>query len=218
MENSKGLVVAGHFTQLTVPTTMLGEAEQEKTAKPMQKRKRVPSEFTAPATVLVWQNTDALHSYNQTRRRSSILAAKAYQKSNSASSFIIGDPSSKTTAPSQSFGQTSQHASVRLSTVYQKSQSASSFINARHSSTTPMLPDQLQQLLAVAIISLKWDEVEKVRLLMMEKMNKVEGLTTRECDKAVCKLAQNEELMVIFYKVDKERQLGWVKNILGDTA
>ncbi|KAI3773822.1 hypothetical protein L1987_48357 [Smallanthus sonchifolius] len=50
------------------------------------------------------------------------------------------------------------------------------------------------------------------------EMNKVEGLTTRECDKAVCKLAQNEELMVIFYKVDKERKLGWVKNMLDDTA
>ncbi|KAI3755040.1 hypothetical protein L1987_54833 [Smallanthus sonchifolius] len=50
------------------------------------------------------------------------------------------------------------------------------------------------------------------------EMNKVEGLTIRECDKDVFKLAQNEELMVIFYKVDEERKVGWVKNMLADTA
>ncbi|MFS8004713.1 hypothetical protein Hanom_Chr13g01229011 [Helianthus anomalus] len=49
-------------------------------------------------------------------------------------------------------------------------------------------------------------------------MNKVVGLTTRECDKAVYKLAQNEELMVIFFKVDEERKFGWVKTMLEDIA
>ncbi|MFS7982955.1 hypothetical protein Hanom_Chr11g00968831 [Helianthus anomalus] len=49
-------------------------------------------------------------------------------------------------------------------------------------------------------------------------MNKVAGLTTRECDKAVCKLAQNEELMVVFFKVDEDRKLRWVKNMLEDTV
>ncbi|KAI3695954.1 hypothetical protein L1987_78960 [Smallanthus sonchifolius] len=49
---------------------------------------------------------------------------------------------------------------------------------------------------------------EELRNNLFAEMNKVEGLTTRECDKAVCKLAHNEELMVIFYKVDKERKLG----------
>ncbi|KAD7117563.1 hypothetical protein E3N88_04831 [Mikania micrantha] len=53
---------------------------------------------------------------------------------------------------------------------------------------------------------------------LFEEMNKVEGLTIRECDKAVCKLAQNEELMVIFFKVNEERKLGWVKNMLADNA
>ncbi|KAI3688236.1 hypothetical protein L1987_81947 [Smallanthus sonchifolius] len=59
---------------------------------------------------------------------------------------------------------------------------------------------------------------EELRNNLFAEMNKVEGLTIRECDKAVCKLAQNEELMVIFFKVDEERKLGWVKNMLTDTA
>ncbi|KAI3806139.1 hypothetical protein L1987_22032 [Smallanthus sonchifolius] len=59
---------------------------------------------------------------------------------------------------------------------------------------------------------------EELRNNLFAEMNKVEGLTAREYDKAVCKLAQNEELMVIFYKVDEERKLGWVKNMLDDTV
>uniref|UniRef100_A0A251VJV4 Uncharacterized protein n=2 Tax=Helianthus annuus TaxID=4232 RepID=A0A251VJV4_HELAN len=53
---------------------------------------------------------------------------------------------------------------------------------------------------------------------LFAEMNKVVGLTTRECDKVVCKLAQNEELMVIFFKVDEERKFGWVKTMLEDIA
>ncbi|KAD6119782.1 hypothetical protein E3N88_11053 [Mikania micrantha] len=59
---------------------------------------------------------------------------------------------------------------------------------------------------------------EEPRNNLFAEMNKVEGLTIRECDKAICKLAQNEELMVIFFKVDEERKLGWVKNMLDDSA
>ncbi|KAK9062064.1 hypothetical protein SSX86_019249 [Deinandra increscens subsp. villosa] len=59
---------------------------------------------------------------------------------------------------------------------------------------------------------------EELRNNLFAEMNKVEGLTVRECNKAVCKLAQNEELMVIFFKVDEERKLGWVKNMLEDTT
>ncbi|KAK1430074.1 hypothetical protein QVD17_12570 [Tagetes erecta] len=59
---------------------------------------------------------------------------------------------------------------------------------------------------------------EEMRNNLFAEMNKVEGLTLRECDKAVCKLAQNEELMVIFFKVDEDRKLGWVKNMLDDIA
>ncbi|KAD3067808.1 hypothetical protein E3N88_35688 [Mikania micrantha] len=59
---------------------------------------------------------------------------------------------------------------------------------------------------------------EELRNNLFAEMNKVEGLTIRECDKAICKLAQNEELMVIFFKVDEERKLGWVKNMLDDSA
>ncbi|KAI3795491.1 hypothetical protein L1987_38146 [Smallanthus sonchifolius] len=59
---------------------------------------------------------------------------------------------------------------------------------------------------------------EELRNNLFAEMNKVEGLTTRECDKAVCKLTQNKELMVIFYKVDEKRKLRWVKNMLDDTA
>ncbi|KAM0052937.1 hypothetical protein Hdeb2414_s0007g00254161 [Helianthus debilis subsp. tardiflorus] len=51
---------------------------------------------------------------------------------------------------------------------------------------------------------------EELRNNLFAEMNKVVGLTTRECDMAVCKLAQNEELMVIFFKVDEERQFGWI--------
>ncbi|KAM0067912.1 hypothetical protein Hdeb2414_s0002g00066911 [Helianthus debilis subsp. tardiflorus] len=53
---------------------------------------------------------------------------------------------------------------------------------------------------------------------LFAEMNKVVGLTTRECDKVVPKLAQNEELMVIFFKVDEERKFGWVKTMLEDIA
>ncbi|KAD6453451.1 hypothetical protein E3N88_08156 [Mikania micrantha] len=59
---------------------------------------------------------------------------------------------------------------------------------------------------------------EELRNNLFAEMNKVEGLTIRECDKAICKLAQNEELMVIFFKVDEERKLGWVKNMLDEEA
>ncbi|KAK1414752.1 hypothetical protein QVD17_30505 [Tagetes erecta] len=59
---------------------------------------------------------------------------------------------------------------------------------------------------------------EEMRNNLFVEMNKVEGLTIRECDKAVCKLAQNEKLMVIFYKVDEDRKLGWVKNMLEDSV
>ncbi|KAL6545616.1 hypothetical protein OROGR_009490 [Orobanche gracilis] len=59
---------------------------------------------------------------------------------------------------------------------------------------------------------------EELRNKLFEEMNKIEGLTIRECDRAVCKLAQNEELMVIFFKVDEDRKLGWVKNVLADAA
>ncbi|KAM0035491.1 hypothetical protein Hdeb2414_s0015g00447041 [Helianthus debilis subsp. tardiflorus] len=59
---------------------------------------------------------------------------------------------------------------------------------------------------------------EELRKNLFAEMNKVVGLTTRECDKAVCKLAQNEELMVIFFKVDEERKFGWVKTMLEDIA
>ncbi|KAM0000236.1 putative Myb/SANT-like domain-containing protein [Helianthus debilis subsp. tardiflorus] len=59
---------------------------------------------------------------------------------------------------------------------------------------------------------------EELRNNLFAEMNKVAGLTTRECDKAVCKLAQNEELMVVFFKVDEDRKLGWVKNMLEDTV
>ncbi|KAD1826799.1 hypothetical protein E3N88_42243 [Mikania micrantha] len=59
---------------------------------------------------------------------------------------------------------------------------------------------------------------EEMRNNLFAEMNKVEGLTIRECDRAVCKLAQKEELMVVFFKVDEERKLGWVKNMLGDTT
>ncbi|KAI3826069.1 hypothetical protein L1987_00111 [Smallanthus sonchifolius] len=59
---------------------------------------------------------------------------------------------------------------------------------------------------------------EELRTNLFSEMKKVEGLTIHECDKAVCKLAQNEELMVIFYKVDEERKVVWVKNMLADTA
>ncbi|MFS7897968.1 hypothetical protein Hanom_Chr00s014659g01753141 [Helianthus anomalus] len=45
-------------------------------------------------------------------------------------------------------------------------------------------------------------------------MNKVEGLTTRECNRAVCKLAQNEELMVIFFKVMKTAGLNGYRTCL----
>ncbi|XP_076932504.1 uncharacterized protein LOC143598072 [Bidens hawaiensis] len=48
---------------------------------------------------------------------------------------------------------------------------------------------------------------EVLRNKLWAEMNKVVGLTTRECNKAVCRLTQNEELMVIFFKVDKERKL-----------
>ncbi|MFS7920655.1 hypothetical protein Hanom_Chr03g00227381 [Helianthus anomalus] len=57
---------------------------------------------------------------------------------------------------------------------------------------------------------------EELRNNLFAEMNKVEGLTTRECNKAVCKLAQNEELMVIFFKVDEDRRLEWVQNMLED--
>ncbi|KAM0031641.1 hypothetical protein Hdeb2414_s0017g00511251 [Helianthus debilis subsp. tardiflorus] len=59
---------------------------------------------------------------------------------------------------------------------------------------------------------------EELRNNLSAEMNKVVGLTTRERNKAVCKLAQNEELMVVFFKVDDDRRLGWVKNMLEDTA
>ncbi|KAL6570767.1 hypothetical protein OROGR_000317 [Orobanche gracilis] len=59
---------------------------------------------------------------------------------------------------------------------------------------------------------------EELRNKLFEEMNKVEGLTIRECDRAVCKVAQNEELMVIFFKVDEDRKLGWVKNVLADAV
>ncbi|KAK1431778.1 hypothetical protein QVD17_08418 [Tagetes erecta] len=59
---------------------------------------------------------------------------------------------------------------------------------------------------------------EEMRNNLFAEMNKFEGLTIRECDKAVCKLAQNEELMVIFFKVDEDRKLGWVTNMLDDSA
>ncbi|KAD7116808.1 hypothetical protein E3N88_04076 [Mikania micrantha] len=59
---------------------------------------------------------------------------------------------------------------------------------------------------------------EEMRNNLFAEMNKVEGLTIRECDRAVCKLAQKEELMVVFFKVDEERKLGWVKNMLEDTT
>ncbi|KAD4585989.1 hypothetical protein E3N88_23590 [Mikania micrantha] len=59
---------------------------------------------------------------------------------------------------------------------------------------------------------------EELRNNLFAEMNNVEGLTIRECDKAICKLAQNEELMVIFFKVDEERKLGWVKNMFDDSA
>ncbi|XP_076924896.1 uncharacterized protein LOC143587508 [Bidens hawaiensis] len=59
---------------------------------------------------------------------------------------------------------------------------------------------------------------EELRSNLFEEMNKVVGLATRECDKAVCKLAQNEELMVIFFKVNQERKLERVRNMLEDTA
>ncbi|KAJ0526058.1 hypothetical protein HanHA300_Chr09g0318921 [Helianthus annuus] len=59
---------------------------------------------------------------------------------------------------------------------------------------------------------------EELRNNLFVEMNKVVGLTTRECDKAVRKLAQNEELMVIFFKVDEERKFGWVKTMLEDIA
>ncbi|KAK9056344.1 hypothetical protein SSX86_027434 [Deinandra increscens subsp. villosa] len=59
---------------------------------------------------------------------------------------------------------------------------------------------------------------EELRNNLFAEMNKVEGLTIRECDRAVCKLAQNEELMVVFFKVDQERKLQWVKNMLDDTT
>ncbi|KAM0012471.1 hypothetical protein Hdeb2414_s0052g00752431 [Helianthus debilis subsp. tardiflorus] len=39
---------------------------------------------------------------------------------------------------------------------------------------------------------------EELRNNLFAEMNKVVGLTTCECDKGVCKLVQNEELMVIF--------------------
>ncbi|KAF5790837.1 putative Myb/SANT-like domain-containing protein [Helianthus annuus] len=59
---------------------------------------------------------------------------------------------------------------------------------------------------------------EELRNNLFAEMNKVVGLTTRECDKAICKLAQNEDLMVIFFKVDEERKFGWVKTMLEDIA
>ncbi|KAL8196331.1 hypothetical protein R6Q57_025331 [Mikania cordata] len=59
---------------------------------------------------------------------------------------------------------------------------------------------------------------EEMRNNLFAEINKVEGLTIRECDRAVCKLAQNEELMVVFFKVDEERKLGWIKNMLAETT
>ncbi|KAL8245957.1 hypothetical protein R6Q59_007173 [Mikania micrantha] len=59
---------------------------------------------------------------------------------------------------------------------------------------------------------------EEMRNNLFAEMNKVEGLTIRECDKAVCKLAQNEELLVVFFKVDEDHKLKWVKNMLADTT
>lgn len=60
--------------------------------------------------------------------------------------------------------------------------------------------------------------IEELRDKLFEEINKVEGLTIRECDKALCKLAENEALMVVFFKVDDNRKLGWIKNVLDDAA
>ncbi|KAJ0731440.1 hypothetical protein HanRHA438_Chr07g0307871 [Helianthus annuus] len=59
---------------------------------------------------------------------------------------------------------------------------------------------------------------EELRNNLFAEMNKVVGLTTHECDKVVCKLVQNEELMVIFFNVDEECKFGWVKTVLEDIA
>ncbi|MFS7931250.1 hypothetical protein Hanom_Chr04g00353791 [Helianthus anomalus] len=59
---------------------------------------------------------------------------------------------------------------------------------------------------------------EELRNNLFVEMNKVVGLTTRECDKPVCKLEQNEELMVIFFKVDEERKFGCVRTMLENIA
>ena len=45
-------------------------------------------------------------------------------------------------------------------------------------------------------------------------MDKADGLTIRECDKAVCKLVHNGELMVIFFKVDENWKLEWLRMFL----
>ncbi|CAH1450965.1 unnamed protein product [Lactuca virosa] len=59
---------------------------------------------------------------------------------------------------------------------------------------------------------------EELRKKLYSEMKKVVGLTVRDCNKAVRMLSKNDELMVIFFTVEDEDNLEWVKDLLEDDA
>lgn len=59
---------------------------------------------------------------------------------------------------------------------------------------------------------------EELRKKLHSEMKNVDGLTKRECNKAVRMLSRDEDLMVIFFTLEDEDKLQWVIDVLGDNV